>query len=415
MPSDIASRATSKLTRSTLVGKRHAMVVHAYYPVGETRVQREAAALVQQGMSVDVICLRDAGEPFSQTVDGVDIHRLPMGRNRRRGVALQLIEYLAFLMAAGFWLSVRHLRRRYHSVQVHNLPDFLVFAAVVPKLTGARVLLDLHDLMPEFLAARLNVSMRHPLVRLVMLQERLSCGFADQVITVTDGWRQRLIERGVRADKISVVMNVADPHLFRSRSVEPGDGTFTVLYHGTFAHRYGVDLLVEAAELLRSRVPTLRVWLLGDGEYRHDLEDSIARLGLGEVVTLSDGMLDVPRLRIHLEQADVGVVPNRSSVFTDDLLPTKLLEYVAMGIPVVAARTPMIESYFDDQMVEYFTPGDAAELADRLEGLAAAPNRRASLVAAATRFVEDHSWDDISIRYAGVVAGPAAEAVRRAG
>lgn len=415
MPSDITSLATSQMTGSTLVGKRHAMVVHAYYPVGETRVQREASALVEQGMSVDVICLRDAGEPFSQTVDGVAVHRLPIGRNRRRGVALQLIEYLAFLMAAGFWLSVRHLRRRYHSVQVHNLPDFLAFAAVVPKLTGARLLLDLHDLMPEFLAARLDVSMRHPLVRLVSLQERLSCGFADQVITVTDGWRQRLIDRGVRAEKISVVMNVADPDLFRRRAVEPGDDTFTVLYHGTFTHRYGVDLLVEAAELLRSRVPKLHVWLLGDGEYRYELEDSIARLGLEDVVTLSEGMLDVSRLRTHLEQADVGVVPNRSSVFTDDLLPTKLMEYVAMGIPVVAARTPMIESYFDDQMVEYFTPGDAAELADRLETLASAPARRESLAAAATRFVEDHSWDDISIRYAGVVAGPVAEAVRRTG
>lgn len=415
MRSEISSLATSKTTPSALVGKRHAMVVHAYYPVGETRVQREAAALVEQGMSVDVICLRDAGEPSSQTVDGVDIRRLPIGRNRRRGVALQLIEYLTFLMAAGFWLSIRHLRRRYHSVQVHNLPDFLAFAAVVPKLTGARVLLDLHDLMPEFLAARLNVSMRHPLVRLVSLQERLSCGFADQVITVTDGWRQRLIERGVRADKISVVMNVADPHLFRRRSVDPSDDTFTVLYHGTFTHRYGVDLLVEAADLLRSRVPTLQIWLLGDGDYRHELEDSIARLGLEEVVTLSDGMLDISRLRTHLEQADVGVVPNRSSVFTDDLLPTKLMEYVAVGIPVVAARTPMIESYFDDQMVEYFTPGDAAELADRLESLAVAPHRRSSLVAAAARFVEDHSWEDISTRYASVVAGPDANPARRAG
>lgn len=395
--------------------RRHAMVVHAYYPVGETRVQREAAALVEQGMSVDVFCLRDAGEPFSQTVDGVNIRRLPIGRNRSRGVALQLIEYLTFLMAAGFWLSIQHLRRRYHSVQVHNLPDFLAFAAVVPKLTGARVLLDLHDLMPEFLAARLNVSMRHPLVRLVSLQERLSCGFADQVITVTDGWRQRLIERGVRADKISVVMNVADPQLFSRRSVDPSDGTFTVLYHGTFTHRYGVDLLVEAAELLRSRVPTLQIWLLGDGDYRNELEDSIARLGLEEVVTLSDGMLDVSRLRAHLEQADVGVVPNRSSVFTDDLLPTKLMEYVAVGIPVVAARTPMIESYFDDQMVEYFTPGDAAELADRLESLAVAPHRRRSLVAAAARFMEDHSWEDISTRYASVVAGPDANPARRAG
>lgn len=415
MSSETTSPVSNMATRPDLVGKRHAMIVHAYYPVGETRVQREAAALVEQGMSVDVICLRDAGEPRFETVDGVDVRRLPIGRNRRLGVAFQLIEYLVFLLAASFWVSALHLRRRYHSVQVHNLPDFLVFSAVVPKLTGARLLLDLHDLMPEFLAARLDVSMRHPLVRLVSLQERLSCRFADEVITVTDGWRQRLIERGVRADKISVVMNVADPELFTRRSGDPDEDTFTVVYHGTFTHRYGVDLLVEAADLLRSRVPSLRVWLLGDGEYRHELEDSVSRLGLGDVVTLSDGMLGVSRLRPHLERADVGVVPNRSSVFTDDLLPTKLLEYVAVGIPVVVARAPMIESYFDDQMVEYFTPGDASDLADKLAGLAVAPERRRSLVAAAARFEDDHSWERISAEYASVVAGPAADTARRAG
>jgi len=248
--------------------------------------------------------------------------------------------------------------------------------------------------------------MSHPLVRLVALQERLSCGFADAVITVTEGWRERLIGRGVDGDKISVVMNVADPALFARRADAAEDETFSILYHGTFTHRYGVDLLVEAVAILRTRPtsPRLRLWLLGDGDYRAEIEAAVARLGLSDIVELSPGMLAVSDLEPYLERADVGVVPNRSSVFTDDLLPTKLIEYVTVGIPVVAARTPMIESYFDDDMVEYFKPGDAEDLAARLEELAASPSRRHDLATAADRFAKAHRWEDLAGSYVSLVA-----------
>jgi glycosyltransferase involved in cell wall biosynthesis len=392
-------------SRSRSTKRRHAMVVHAYYPVGETRVQREAAALIEDGVDVDIICLRRPGERRREEVDGVNVYRLPVGRNRSLGVAYQLLEYLAFAVLAAVRLTRLHLRRRYRSVQVHNLPDFLVFSALVPKLTGSHILLDLHDLMPEFLADRLGGSMGHPLVRLVALQERISCAFADSVITVTEGWRQRLIERGVEPEKISVVMNVADPDLFTPRDEEAPQDSFTIVYHGTLTHRYGVDLLVEAVARLRSRVPTARLLLLGDGDYRMQLESAVACLGLADVVEFSDEMLEVAELLPYLRRASVGVVPNRSSVFTDDLLPTKLLEYVALGIPVVVARTPMIRSYFDDDMVEFFTPGDADDLADRLAVLAESPERCQELARAARTFVESHPWESIAKSYVALVAG----------
>lgn len=413
MPAEGAGRLREDTVK--LEGRRHAMVVHASYPVGETRVQREAAVLVADRMAVDVICLRAGGERRSEQVDGVNVRRLPIASNWRRWVGFQLLEYIAYAIAAGWALTIRHLRSRYHSVQVHNLPDFLVFSAFLPKLTGARVPLDLHDLMPECLATPLDVPMRHPLVRLEALEEQLSCAFADADITVKEGWRQRLAERGVSLDRIRVVMNVPNPDLFPPCAVDPGEQAFTVVYHGTLTHCYGVDLLVEAAAELRERVPSLRVWLLGDDEHRPELEASITRRSMGDVVRISDGMLDVGRLRPFLESADVGVVPNRSSIFTDDLLPTKLLEYVALGVPVVAAQTPMIESYFDDDMVEYFTPGDPSDLADRLGALASFPQRRRLPSEAAYRFMETHSWGDISARYADLVGGRVASPSRSRG
>ena len=123
---------------------------------------------------------------------------------------VQLLEYLGFFVLAAWRLLTLHLRRRYGVVQVHNLPDFLVFVALIPKLMGARVILDIHDLMPEFFASKTESDMQSSLVRLLILQEQLSCRFAHQVITVTSEWRETLIRRGVPAVKVAVVMNVAD-------------------------------------------------------------------------------------------------------------------------------------------------------------------------------------------------------------
>ncbi len=388
-------------------GRRHCMVVHAYYPLGETRVQREALALIDRGYEVDVVCLRGPGEPAQAVHDGVAVHRLPVGRHRGRGMFVQLLEYLVFLLLAGGALTARHLRRRYDSVQVHNLPDFLVFAALVPKLTRTPVILDLHDLMPEFLAARTGMATTSLPVRLVRLQERVACGFADHVITVTDAWRSTLIARGVPAGKVSVVMNVADRRIFSpgDRLIgEPpaGDG-FHLVYHGTFTHRYGVDLILDAVGLLRDEVPGLTLTLLGAGDGREELVARRAELGLEACVAISDDMVDASELPARIRTAHAGVVPNRSDVFTDGLLPTKLLEYVAMGTPVIAARTPTIASYFDDDMVAFFEPGNAAALADVIRSLAEDRGRLGALAENAAAFNHKYDWESTAEGYAAVL------------
>jgi glycosyltransferase involved in cell wall biosynthesis len=197
---------------------RHCMLVHAYYPLGETRVEREALALAQRGYQVDVICLRDEGELQVDKIDGITIYRLPMKRLKWKNPLSQFVEYMAFFIFASFRLLYLHWNTRYDIVQIHNLPDFLVFAAAFPKLLGARLILDIHDLMPEFFASKTGRSMDSLTVRLLIWQEQLSCRFADHVITVSEHWRKRLISRGVPEHKCSVVMNVADDkHLLHAR------------------------------------------------------------------------------------------------------------------------------------------------------------------------------------------------------
>lgn len=387
-----------------MVKPRHCMIVHAYYPVGETRVQREAAALTEDDFEVTVVCLRDLGEASREEVDGVEVRRLPISRNRGSSMLSQAFEYLRFLVVASVWVAFAHLRQPFAVVQVHTPPDALVFAAIVPKLFGAKVILDIHDLLPEFFAARTGRSLDDPVLALVAAEERLSCRFADRVVTVTSHWRDELEGRGVHPEKLVVVMNLADGDLFGDViAKEPEAGRFVVLYHGTFTERYGVDLLIDASVQLRSEIPGLEVHIVGDGEQREALQQRVREEGLEKVVQISDRMVGPDRLPGVLAEADVGVVPNRSNVFTDGLLPTKLLEYVLIGIPAVVADTPGVRRYFDDAMVSYFPAGDASALAERLYELFSDPDLRSLRSQRAEVFNLEHPWREEAKAYVGLV------------
>jgi len=308
--------------------KRHCMVVHAYYPLGETRVEREAMALIERGYEVDVLCLRaDGGRP-TEVVDGVRIYRLPVKRHRGRGLAVQLLEYLAFFVLVVLKLFSLQGRRGYGTVQCHNLPDFLIFAAFWPRLRGARLILDLHDLMADFYAARFGGRMDSLPVRLVLLQEKLACRFAHRVVTVTELWRQTLIQRGVPAGKIIVVMNVPDAAYFHRQAPAAAaagpDEPFELIYHGTLTPRYGVDLIIRA--LARVERP-VRLTILGDGDHRDDLLALTAELGLESQVFFSDGFMPTSELPERIRKAGAGVVPNRNDLFTGALLRSAKLTY----------------------------------------------------------------------------------------
>jgi glycosyltransferase involved in cell wall biosynthesis len=380
------------------------MVVDNTWP--DFRVERESRALLAAGWEVDVVCLAEPGEPRVERLEGLTIHRLPVRRRRGEGIRVQLMEYLSFLVRSAIAVFQLDRRRRYASVQVHNVPDFLVFAGLGPRLRGARLILDLHDLMPEFFASRIGGNLGHPLVRLVRLQERLSCAMADRVITVTDLWRDVLGSRGVPPRKLSVVMNLPDPGLIPrlapdAERKEPA-GPFTVLYHGTLTHRYGVDVALRAvADVRRDR--DVRFVIHGRGEALDDLRELATRLGLDDVVEFSTRFMPTGDLPALLAKAHVGVVTYRRDVFTDGILPTKLLEYAALGIPAVVGRTPAVERYFDEESVRIVDGEDVAAVAGAIRGLAEDGALRASLSRNARAVAARHTWPDEAARYVRLV------------
>ncbi len=385
---------------------RHCMVVHSYYPFDETRVQRQAEALVDRGYEVDVICLRHGEEPAAERVAGAMVYRLPVRRDKRRGGLAQLVEYLAFMALAFLRLTALHLRRRYNVVQIHNLPDFLVFAALVPRLTGSRVILDIHDLMPEFYCARFHTTLDSWPARLLRWQEWLACHFAHHVITVTEAWRQTLLRRSVPPGRCSVVMNVADSRYFDGGAPpERGQDSqqFRLIYHGTLTERYGVDLVLQALAQVRGELPGLCCIVHGRGEHLNSLRRLADELRLHDCVRISTDFLPTAELPWLIRSADLGVVPYRRDVFTDGILPTKLMEYMALGVPAVVARTPGISAYFDESMVEFFDPENVDDLARHIRALYHDRARLRDLAGNTARFRQQYSWASQSAGYVRLV------------
>ena len=346
------------------------MVVHEYYPK-DFRVRREAEALVLQGHQVEVIALRKPGERWQETCGGVQIFRLPVRRHRGSALPVYLVEYALFFFLALSVLAFRFLRMRFDVVHVHSPPDFLVFAAAIPRLLGARLVLDVHDRVPELYAERF--SKRPWIIRALLAVETGALRFADRVITVHDPYAQRLVRPKVPAEKIEVIFNSADERLFRRPAECPRrDATemeregVRLLHHGTLMERYGVDVLVEAVHRLALPAERLRLDILGEGDLLPRLRQMVQDYGLEGQVFLH-GYMPLDLMATWILRSDLCVVPNRRSSFTDGILPTKLLEYVAMGRPVIVTRTEVVAHYFRDESVCYVPSMDPDALARAIQ------------------------------------------------
>jgi glycosyltransferase involved in cell wall biosynthesis len=370
-----------------------ACVIRQHYVPQDTRVEREAAALASFGYRVDVLCLRKPGEAAVERRDGLTIRRLPL-RHTREGAARYLAEYGIFFAAAGTLATLLHARRRYRLVQVHSVPDVLVFAALVPRLTGAAVLLDLQECMPEFYATKFGVALDHPVVRLLGALEQASIRFADHVITPTRQMRETFVARGADPRRISVVMDGADERVFRANGgarPSTSDG-FTVISHGTVEAHYGLDTVIRAVAMLRDEIPELRFEIYGDGSDLGRLRDLAAALEVQDRVRFSGGFVPVDELVGALAGADVGVVAMRRDPFREVTLASKMFDFVAMRKPIVASRTRSVEQTFGPSCVELFDCDDAADLARALRALHADPARRERLARRAAAAAAPCQW-----------------------
>jgi glycosyltransferase involved in cell wall biosynthesis len=387
---------------------RACMVAFTDYPV-DTRVRREAEALVARGDEVDFICLRTPSLGDRRTMNGVSLHPVMSFDYRDGGRPRDYVRrYVTFQLAALVRILRLHMRRRYDVVHVNTMPDSLVFSALGAKLLGAKVILDVHDLMPELYASKFGLDEAHWVIRLLRAVERRSIAFADRAIAVHRPHLDALIRHGNPAEKFTIVMNVPDPKLFRPLAARATASRFVLIYHGTVGSRHGLDVAVRAVALARETVPDVELRIIGDGDYFPHVRALVEQLGVEDWVRLEQRFVPIEELLPTINEAAVGLVPILDDPFTQYMLPVKLLEYVALGIPVIASDTRTIRSHFTDDMLCFAAPGDASDLAAKIVALHGDPERRARLAAAAGRFNDAHTWEREKERYLALVDSLAA-------
>src|SRR2546428_7706351 len=310
-------------------------LVHSSFPA-DSRVKREALAAVAAGGRVAVIAVRGPGERAVERVGAVTVIRVP-GSRSRGGPISYLREYAEFALRCRRLLARQRALARVRVVHVHTLPDFLVWAARPAQRRGARVILDLHEIFPEFTAAKYPDGFGRIAATLARALERWARRRADVTVAVNTPIDELLGRRPIgRPERRVVIHNSADPADFgpeRDPAIRGrASGPLELVYHGSLTAMYGLDVAVRGIAIAVERGLALRLTILGEGPHRPTLEQLVGRLRLAANVRFEPPL---PRaaLPARLSQFDAGVVPTRLDAMTRYSLSNKLLEYVHLGLP----------------------------------------------------------------------------------
>lgn len=388
---------------------RICVLLQNFYEI-DIRVRRKTEALIAAGYAVDVLALQSPYRSSKDyTLDGVHVYTFSLGK-KRGSIVRYYFEYISFLFWSFFKLFALTRTRKYAVIDVNNLPDFLVFAAMPGRWTGAKILFDMHEITPEFLMSKYNVGKNHWQVRLARLLERGSISYADHVITINEPIQRLLESRGLAPTKSTIIMNSVDELMFSSGSGttlaenDPRTDRFVMMYHGTLTHIYGLDIALEAFSLVRDQLRHAELWIMGNGPEKAALEKQARTLGLEKKVRFIKMVLpqEVPR---WLSQCDIGILPTRGDVFLDLSFSNKLSEYIIMGKAVIASRLKTIRHYFGEEALAYFEPNNPADLAKQMARLYGDRALYGRLAERAKYEYAPFAWSVMKTRYLDLLTG----------
>ncbi|MHB8539098.1 MAG: glycosyltransferase family 4 protein [Candidatus Dormibacteria bacterium] len=368
------------------------MVAYTFYE-RDNRVRRYAETLARRGDNVDVISLRSEGQSGKTVViNGVRVFRIQRRVKDEKNKFVYLSRLILFFLRSMYCLTRMQIGEGYDLIHVHSVPDFEVFAAWYPKMAGSKIILDIHDIVPEFYTSKFNTSQESLTFKLLIVMERVSAAFSDHVVAANHIWEKRLQERSVAGSKCTTILNYPDTHIFRKRGRNRSDDKFIVLYPGTINYHQGLDIAIRAFSLIKDDIPEAEFHIYGTGDQYNFLRSLIDELGLQRRVYLK-GLLAIDQMASVIENADLGVVPKRSTGFGNEAFSTKILEFMCMGVPVIVPDTVIDQYYFNGSVATFFHANDARSLADAMVLLFKNPELRRKLVLNASEFVKKYTWD----------------------
>lgn len=378
------------------------MIAYTNYE-SDPRVIRAAEAAIEAGFEVDFLALRRPGQPARQQRNGVNVIRLPQERYRGGSRMGYVLAYAAFFRRC-FVASARlFIARRYSVIHVNNMPDILVFSVVIPRMLGAKVILDIHDPMPETFGSKYPGANASALYKGLLFLERLSVAFANRTVTVNGPVRDKMVAaHGYRPQDIDVVANYADDQLFKPMTYPPIEGRLRFVFHGTILERYGLRTLVSGVAQAKHK-DKIQVRLIGEGDFSDELKRLIKDHNLENVIEFVNRVYPLHEIPAVLSDCHVGLVPLDVTPVSDVALPLKLLEYTCLGLPSITVESSAISYYFRPDECMLYPPRDARALAGILDDLACNPGGlegyRQRLVAARERM----SWSREKQKYVAML------------
>jgi len=302
-----------------------------------------------------------------------------------------------FLTAANVLLA--QLRRRYRVIHVHSLPDFLVFAALPCRVLGARLILDLHESMPEIYRARFPRRGGSLLERLAVFGQRVSCAFANLIVTVNPEIAGILESRGVPAERVIIIENSPDwsPAMAVPSGVKGPDESHQIIILGGLNSERDIPVVIQAAHIMRSG-PRIQWRIIGPGEavYVRALRDSVHAFGLDGIVSIEEEV-SAEMARSLLPKTIVGVVSYQLNPLTQIATPNKAYEYAVAGKAMVVADLKGLRTLLGDAPL-YYRPGDSQDLAQKIGFLVENSSERERRGQAARQQIDGHRWDIMAKR-----------------
>ncbi len=367
------------------------MVAYTFYE-RDNRVMRYAQTLAKQGHQVDVISLHLSGLQDAGVRNGVRVLHVQERTVNERNQITYFMRVFLFFLRAMILVSINHIRKPYKLVHVHSVPDFLVFTAWLPRLMGAKIILDIHDPLPEFYANKFHCSKDSPIFKLMVWIEKVSCVFAHHVILPNHIWLERVRSRSVSPSKSTVILNYPDPSIFHRRGRSRNDDRFVMLYPGTLGAHQGVDVAIRAFSKVKDVIPQVDFHIYGIGRAMEALIKLANELGMEDRVSFYP-FLPIWEIAKVMENADLGVVPKLNDPFGNEAFSTKTLEFMALGVPMLISDTAVDRYYFNDRIVTFAGSGDEDDFATKMVQLVRNADALRRQVENANEFIKQNTWD----------------------
>ena len=384
------------------------MLAYSFYE-NDSRIKQYANALVERGDAVDVIALRRPGQPAHSVLNGVNVFRIQTRTVNERGPFTYLFRIIRFLLLSAGFIAWRHASHRYKLIHVHSVPDFLVFAAVVPKMFGTPVILDIHDVLPELYASKFHVGLDSFPFRCLVLVERWSIAFADHVIVANHLWCERVAARCGHPEKCSPIRNYPPLGLFSPQVRARTAGKFLITYPGSLNWHQGVDVAIAAFARIKDQIPDAEFHIYGEGPAKESLIQLAQTLGLHDRI-IFHGLVPTEDIVKVMANTDLAIEPKRAgSQFGNEALSMKIFEFMAVGVPLVVSRTRIHQYYYADSLVCYYDDDNDEQLAANILFLRSNSSRRQQQVSNALQYVEAHSWSVEKCAYLRIVDSLAAK------